>query len=335
MGIFEPLKLYMKLMFSSLNGFSWGDPLPQHVVAPWKAIFAHYPSLPSVAVSRSVVPEGLAPDHPCRVICVTDAAESAIGAAVYIGFQRPDGSYTCRLLTAKSRLLSGTIPRNELAAILLGTELVFSSLKPISRPVESVHFFTDSKVALSWVDSESKKLQPFVFNRVVTIHRMFDWISKLPHVKLPSSRPIFYIESSWNLADLLTKPHSFSPSLLGNSSRWQSGLHWMSLPTPNLPSLSYADICLDAKEQALARCECRAPHPNPSPVDLPTEGLPLFNLATNSQEYVFPFPSPTVVSQTHIRPFPPPCTGSVNFSSTPRPLSKLRCSRYTTKLYVC
>ena len=105
-----------------------------------------------------------------RLLCVCDAAKESIGTAVYVGFRKPDGSYSCSLLTAKSRISDDTIPRNELGAVLFGTELLLSVIKATRRHIESAHMFTDSKISLSWVMSDTKKLEPYVLNRVISIH---------------------------------------------------------------------------------------------------------------------------------------------------------------------
>ena len=46
--------------------------------------------------------------------------------------------------------MSGTVPRNELSALLLGAELPFEVCKALFHMVIDVVFLTDSTVALSW-----------------------------------------------------------------------------------------------------------------------------------------------------------------------------------------
>ena len=90
-----------------------------------------------------------------------------MGAAVYVGFRLPGGSYSCSLLTAKSRVSEDTVPRNELGAVLYGTEVLLSIIKATRRQIEAAHMFTDSKISLSWIMSDTKKLEPFVLNRLL------------------------------------------------------------------------------------------------------------------------------------------------------------------------
>ena len=80
--------------------------------------------LPKVFIDRAVIPDhGVVDPTKARLLVLVDAAAHAGGAAVYIGYKLQDGSFSCKLLTSKSRIYHGTIPRNELSALLLGTEL--------------------------------------------------------------------------------------------------------------------------------------------------------------------------------------------------------------------
>ena len=60
-----------------------------------------------------------------RLICLSDADEFAGGGVVYAGRKFKSGSWSCSILASKSKLMDATIPRNELSAILLCTELAF------------------------------------------------------------------------------------------------------------------------------------------------------------------------------------------------------------------
>ena len=53
-----------------------------------------------------------------RLICLADSAEAAGGTAIYAGRKLAgQDNWSCALLAAKSKLMKGTIPRNELSAI--------------------------------------------------------------------------------------------------------------------------------------------------------------------------------------------------------------------------
>ena len=62
-----------------------------------------------------------------------------------------DGSYSCRLVYAKSRLMRNTVPRNELEAILMAAEASLLVQKSMGDQLGEVFYFSDSTIALCWV----------------------------------------------------------------------------------------------------------------------------------------------------------------------------------------
>ena len=90
----------------------------------WRSKLVDLVNLPSIKVPRCVIPGGCN-NQEVRLVCFADAAHNAGGAAIYAGVQVAPGVYSSTLLTAKSRLMKGTVPRNELSAIMLMSELAF------------------------------------------------------------------------------------------------------------------------------------------------------------------------------------------------------------------
>jgi hypothetical protein len=73
-------------------------------------------------------------DGKARLLCLADAAELAGGCALYVGFEMPNDHYYCRMIYAKSRLMRHSIPRNELAAILMAAEASLVVQKALGDP---------------------------------------------------------------------------------------------------------------------------------------------------------------------------------------------------------
>ena len=97
-----------------------------------------------------------------RLICLSDAVKSAEGAVVYAGRKLNSGGWSCSILASKSKLMEATIPRNELSAILLCTELTFLVKRALGDLVDEIIYCTDSTIALSWCKNETIKLR-FLF----------------------------------------------------------------------------------------------------------------------------------------------------------------------------
>ena len=165
-----------------------------------------------------------------RLICLADAGEGAGGAAVYGGVEKPDGTFTCSLLFAKSRLMRHTVPRNELEAIVLAADIALVVQQSLGDRVSDVLFYTDSRVAQCWVLNTRKRIRMFVHNRAQAarhgIRRVVDNEEILP---------LYHIDGTENLADMITKAKKLVASDLSATSPWMSGLEWMTLPTESLP----------------------------------------------------------------------------------------------------
>ena len=66
------------------------------------------------------------------------------------------------MVFAKSKLMKGTIPRNELSAIILMTEVAFNVRKAFGDRVGEIIYVTDSTIALCWVHNTAKRLRVYV-----------------------------------------------------------------------------------------------------------------------------------------------------------------------------
>ena len=246
-GLFEPIKLQLKLAMRPLVDLDWEDPLPLEDQQYWKERFVEYIDYTTMQAKRSVInlEDG---EKPIRLIGFSDAAEHAGGAVVYAGARQEDGSYTCRMLVAKSKLMHDTIPRNELSALLLLTELMFVAKRAIGTRVQELLYLTDSAVALAWCQSSRKRLRLFVNNRVEAIHRMIDWTMDLGPGQKP---PLYHVAGADNIADMLTKSHDIGPDHVTIGSVWEAGYDWMTKPVECMPIRKYDEfkIPLDREEE--------------------------------------------------------------------------------------
>lgn len=102
-----------------------------------------------------------------------DASEYAYGAVTYLKTTDKNGNTDCALVMAKSRLSPVhrvTIPRLELAAATLAVQLENKIRKEIDLELEESLFWTDSKIVLQYIKSNSRRFLTFVANRVALIH---------------------------------------------------------------------------------------------------------------------------------------------------------------------
>lgn len=251
LGLWEPFKLQLKLDIAALNGTDWDTPIAEDYRDLWISRFRELTEIPSLEVPRCVVPVNAIDPKAIRLLGVSDAAESAGGAAIYASYMLSDGTYSCQLLVAKSKLMDMSIPRNELSAILIMSELLFLVCKSLGTLVDKVHLFTDSSIAMCWCMNVNKKLRMFTFNRVATIRRYVEW-----SIGSYDELPLYNIAGNINPADLMTKKLPITPMSLAESSDWIAGKPWMRLPVDQMPIRKYSDLTLSPKEKTDVAEEC-------------------------------------------------------------------------------
>ena len=250
-GLWEPYNCQLKLSAHALNGLNWDSPLNHEIQEHWRERFKEFIQIPQLSVKRFVFPENTEAGSKIRLLCISDAAANMGGAAIYAGVRLSNGSYSCQLLTSKSKIMSHSIPRNELESIRLATNTVEEVIAIFGDMVSEVYFFTDSQVALSWCSNTEKKLRLFVLNRVSEIRRV---MSKVPNKS--DQLPLFHIDGNLNIADLLTKPNNIKPSDLHLESIWIQGYPWMKRDLSQMPVTKYTDIQLTAQQSQLLSQEC-------------------------------------------------------------------------------
>ena len=173
LGLFEPVKLQLKIHMTELKGLDWDETLSHEDQKLWAERLALLDLASAARIPRFVGSlEGENVSH-LRLICLSDASKVAGGVAIYAGFPHPSGRFSCRLLAAKSRLLDATVPRNELTAIMHMSDLVLKVQRILGTQVKEVVYATDSSIALAWCLNPKLKLRLFVYNRVEAIRRMF------------------------------------------------------------------------------------------------------------------------------------------------------------------
>ena len=106
-----------------------------------------------------------------------DASTKAYGACVYIVYRFKNGESEVCLVTAKSRVapLKGeTIPRLEFLAALILARLITNVSEAVKDviDIQNVTCWTDSQIALFWVQNTQKSLKPFLQSRVEEIRKL-------------------------------------------------------------------------------------------------------------------------------------------------------------------
>jgi hypothetical protein len=229
-GLWEPLKVQCKLAFQHLSGLEWTDPVLVSEAETWLKLIPLISAAPVCLIPRLAFPIQAPPNAPVRLLCLADAGTNCGGTAVYGGVKLGDGTWSCPLLYSKSKLMSNTVPRNELASIVLMADAALLVQKALGSRVKEVFYFSDSAIAICWILNTSRRLRMWVHNRVTQARAAMFWTTNQREIL-----PLYHIAGPTNVADLLTKPHPIRLEDISEDSEWQQGQPWMRLPSAELP----------------------------------------------------------------------------------------------------
>lgn len=222
-GYIGPVIVKAKMLMQKLwaQHIKWDAPVPVEIYAEWQRFQQELPLLIDIHLPRWL---GLSEQRNATLHGFSDASMSAYGAVLYARIETST-TIECTLIAAKSRvapLKTVTIPRLELCAALLLSELVDT----FKRSTKTAHYkttlWTDSQIVLAWLVKEPATLKIFVNNRVQQIQQ------------LTSEADWRYISSSDNPADLLSR--GVTASELRTAELWWHGPHWLAGPSDLWPS---------------------------------------------------------------------------------------------------
>ena len=93
-----------------------------------------------------------------RLITLVGGAKDLVMISSWCGFNLDDGTWSNQHLIGRSALGLGTVPRNELQALIGGSNLSWIIRKGLSDWVCSHFVVGDSEIALHWTISDTSKL---------------------------------------------------------------------------------------------------------------------------------------------------------------------------------
>ena len=237
-GLLAPILGGIKIDISELHVHCslWDDPIPSHLKEIWVQNFGLIDEIRHLKFHRAVVPSD-AVSLDMETIETADAGEKLICVAIYVRFKRKNGTFSCQLIFARTKILHDhSTPRAELEAALLNASsghIVRLSLK--GRITKSWKL-SDSQVTLHWINCVRYALKMWVRSRVVEILRLAEisvW---------------YYVRRKDNIADLGTRKGAQIEDV-GPESAWINGFAWMKDDEENFPLVSVQQLVLSVKEK--------------------------------------------------------------------------------------
>ena len=188
-----------------------------------------------------------------------DASRLAYAVVSYVRYEHVSGQISVALVTAKARvtIISVSIPRLDLTAAGLGVRLAETVSEKLEIPLCQHTLWTDCMDVIFWIQGHSRRLKPFVANRVAEIQRKSDSIQWR------------HVPREENPADDATR--GLDLKNLSVESRWFQGpafLHEGETSWPSESSLLLRD-CSEEGKQELAKINLTFPC---------KQSLPLFDI---------------------------------------------------------
>ncbi|XP_033728036.1 uncharacterized protein LOC117317344 [Pecten maximus] len=197
-GFLSPVVIKGKLIMRDImcTGLDWDDPLPPGTYSQWCEWRASLSLLEDLSIPRAY-----AYVTTCNVVrrelhIFSDASQKAIGAVVYMKIVDDQGKQHLSFVLGKAKVAPShghTIPRLELCAALLATQLKDTVTRQLDYDMDNITMYTDSRVILGYIQNERRRFYIYVGNRV----------DQIRHSTKPEDWR--YVSTEVNPADIATR----------------------------------------------------------------------------------------------------------------------------------
>ncbi|XP_055842512.1 uncharacterized protein LOC129909456 [Episyrphus balteatus] len=204
MCIFDPLGLianftiHLKIILQEIwrSAVDWDEPIKERQFQKWKSWLKLIPNIKNISIDRKYLTNlQFGEGSRVELHIFVDAGEEAMAAVAYMRVSTED-EVECSLISAKTKVApikTLSIPRLELEAALMGVRLSKFIQSSHTIKFDSVTFWTDSQVVISWIKSTNKKFKSFVAIRIGEILETsnaneWNWVSTKNNVADDASK---------------------------------------------------------------------------------------------------------------------------------------------------
>ena len=227
LGWLAPFIIKMKILFQDLwkleKKIGWDDPLERHLADQHKEWREQLSLLKDLTLTRCYFSAGTI--KTVQLHGFSDASEAACAAVVYLRATYEDGSTSCRLVVAKTRVApikTVTIPRLELCAAEMVAELLALTQGALKIPDVQLWAWSDSTIAIAWLRRTPSLFKTYVANRVASAARNV------------SQEAWLHVPTLENPADCASR--GISAEELKEHSLWWNGPPWLLLEPISIPT---------------------------------------------------------------------------------------------------
>ncbi|GBN49847.1 hypothetical protein AVEN_21849-1 [Araneus ventricosus] len=159
----------------------WNDYFPIQLESQWKRFVTFLSTINTLNFPRYILL-----DYALKIELhgFADTSEKSYGEAIYVSCLNNSGEISEHFVCSKSRITplnSVTIPRLELCAAVLLAKLAQKTITSMKISFHSIVLWSDSTIALAWIQMDPSVLKPFVRNRVSAIQKLTE-INAWKHV---------------------------------------------------------------------------------------------------------------------------------------------------------
>lgn len=233
MSIFDPLGFISnfliigKILMQSIwiSGISWDEFITDNQYQYWQNWSHNFENISRLKIPRVMT---TFPIKNCntQLHLFCDASEQAYATVAYLRFEF-QGQIQCTLINSKARvapLKPLSVPRMELQAALIGARLSKYLLNSFEFKINDLFLWTDSKIVLYWIKSNSKRMKTYVAQRIGEIQ------------ELTNPSRWFYVPTDQNIADDATKLKDIE---INSDSYWFHGPLFLYKSIPDWPKSNY------------------------------------------------------------------------------------------------
>lgn len=240
MGWLSPCTLYAKILMQEIwkTGTNWDDEVCENIKPKFLKFLHQLKELEKIKIPRWVNLRD--EESPVKLIGFCDASTKGYGAVIYLQDSLTENELTdwCEskliLLGSKTKVAPmnvTSIPRLELCAALLLSELLTWARKLLHPRKVDVVAFSDSQVVLSWLKADPSRWKVYVATRTAKIRESVppeNW---------------FYVHTTNNPADFASK--GLLPSEMINNDLWWNG--------PELETVSEENTLTEEEQEYITK----------------------------------------------------------------------------------
>ncbi|XP_070547360.1 uncharacterized protein [Ptychodera flava] len=157
------------------SNLGWDETLPEKYLPRWMRCWNSLNYITKIQLQQCYTPPTFGPIKKTECHIFSDASNEAIGAVAYLRLTNHEDNVNVSFILGKAKVNpthAVSIPRLELCAAVLATELAQKITSEIGLNIDNVIYHTDSEIVLGYINNSSKRFHVYVANRVEKIHNI-------------------------------------------------------------------------------------------------------------------------------------------------------------------